>query len=349
MATPASRLTPAVDNGLELRLPPGLISVTGTGSETSTEATVPEAALAAGALAAGPDLAVEFERVVPASGNLAVRGQQFWLGPDRAGTTVTLWANTTVIHLLIGGHGLKTASSRLSITDLQRLLADGGRPAGPPPLPSSVNVRPGQAYRGPVEVERLVNLVGCISITRRTVPIGAPPAGRRVTLRLDGTVLQIIDRPDGQRVLLRSIAFPLTADQLTGIRGARPAGPPPQPAAELLRVERRRLLPRLHHGRQTEDPRRHPARRPHRGQRGRRRHLHRLGRRPHPARRRPDQPQGGRPIQSPQTRRTQEDRLGEVSPINRDHHVTHQPESDTPWARDVVLRLMLDGLTSVDA
>jgi hypothetical protein len=28
---------------------------------------------------------VEFDRVVPASGNLAVRGKQFWLGPARAG------------------------------------------------------------------------------------------------------------------------------------------------------------------------------------------------------------------------------------------------------------------------
>ena len=242
MATPASQFTPAADVGLELRLPPGLISVTGAGSEAATEEAVPEAALAADALAAGPGLAVESERVVPASGNLAVRGQQFWFGPDRAGTTVTLWADTTVIHLLIGGHRLKTAPSRLSLADLQWLRATGGRPAGPPPLPSSVNVRPGRVYSGPIEVERLVNIVGCISIGRRTVPIGTPLAGRRVTLRLDGTVLQVIDQtdgPTGQRVLLRSIAFALTTEQLTGIRGARPAGPPPQPAAELLRVERR--------------------------------------------------------------------------------------------------------------
>lgn len=87
-----------------------------------------------------------------------------------------------------------------------------------------------------------VYLVGCVSITRRTVSIGVPLAGRRVTLRLDGTVAQVIDHPDGptgRRVLLRGIALPLTTEQLAGIRGARPAGPAPQPAAELLRVERR--------------------------------------------------------------------------------------------------------------
>jgi Integrase core domain len=36
---------------------------------------------------------LEFDRVVPASGNLAVRGKQFWLGPARAGATVTFWAD----------------------------------------------------------------------------------------------------------------------------------------------------------------------------------------------------------------------------------------------------------------
>jgi hypothetical protein len=40
------------------------------------------------------DLAVEFVRVVPLSGNLCVRGQQFWLCPDRAGATVTFWADS---------------------------------------------------------------------------------------------------------------------------------------------------------------------------------------------------------------------------------------------------------------
>lgn len=37
---------------------------------------------------------VEFERVVPASGNLQVAGKQFWLGPARSGLTVTFWADS---------------------------------------------------------------------------------------------------------------------------------------------------------------------------------------------------------------------------------------------------------------
>ncbi len=54
---------------------------------------------------------VEFERVVPASGNLQVAGKQFWLGPARAGLTVTFWADTSVVHLLIAGARVKTVRS----------------------------------------------------------------------------------------------------------------------------------------------------------------------------------------------------------------------------------------------
>jgi hypothetical protein len=57
-----------------------------------------------------------------------VRGQQFWLSPDRAGILVTLWADTTVVHLFLGGRRLKSLASRLSVDDLRRLLADGRTP-----------------------------------------------------------------------------------------------------------------------------------------------------------------------------------------------------------------------------
>ncbi|MGW5667984.1 hypothetical protein [Micromonospora sp. NPDC003776] len=40
-------------------------------------------------------------------------------------------------------------------------------------------------------------------------------------------------------VLLRSLPNPLTAAEITKIRDARPAGPPPTPAPEPVRVERR--------------------------------------------------------------------------------------------------------------
>ena len=81
------------------------------------------------------DLAVEFTRVVPVSGNMTVCGQQFWLGPDRAGSSIAFWADPTVVHLLANGVRLKTVPSRLTVAHLQRLLAEGARPAGPPLCP----------------------------------------------------------------------------------------------------------------------------------------------------------------------------------------------------------------------
>jgi hypothetical protein len=173
-------------------------------------------------------LAVEFTRVVPPSGNLCVCQQQFWLGLDRVGATVTFWADTTVVHLLINGARLKTVPSRLTVAHLQRLLADGARPAGPPPIPAG---KPGD----PIEVDRLVNGTGLLGLAGRQHPIGYHSAGRRLTVRLGHGLLQLVS--DG--VLLRSLPNPLTPAEQARIRDARPAGPPPQPAPEPVRVERR--------------------------------------------------------------------------------------------------------------
>jgi hypothetical protein len=60
-----------------------------------------------------PD-AVEIDRVVPASGNMSIGPQQFWLGPGRTGQQVRFWIDTTTVHLSIGGWRIKTVPSRLS-------------------------------------------------------------------------------------------------------------------------------------------------------------------------------------------------------------------------------------------
>ncbi len=241
MAFPADRFIPRqTDERLPLRLPSTL-----TGA-TSRPQPVPDPPQTSVPVAAGPgtptppvlsangadpvNLAVEFTRVVPASGNLTVCGQQFWLGPDRAGTTVTFWADTTVVHLLTNGVRLKTVPSRLTITQLHQLLDGDGHPAGLPPIQTGP-VHPG----GPIEVDRLVNATGLITLAGRQHPIGYHFAGRRVTVRIDRGILQIT--ADG--VLLRSLLNPLTPADLARIRDARPAGPPPQPAPEPVRVERR--------------------------------------------------------------------------------------------------------------
>ena len=61
-----------------------------------------------------------------------------WLGPARAGRTVTLCIDTTTVHLSLDGQHLKTLPSRLTSIDLARLRAQGARPAGPPPPGATV-------------------------------------------------------------------------------------------------------------------------------------------------------------------------------------------------------------------
>jgi transposase-like protein len=99
-------------------------------------------------------------------------GARFWLGPTLAGTAITLWADATVVHLLTGGVRLKTVPSRLTVAQLRQLLADGGQPAGPPPITTGA-AQPG----GPIEVERLVNATGLIGLAGRQHPVGSHFAG----------------------------------------------------------------------------------------------------------------------------------------------------------------------------
>jgi len=173
---------------------------------------------------------VEFDRVVPACGNLGVAGKQFWLGTARAGVTVTFWADHDVIHLTAGGARIKSVRSHLSSTDLAALAAAGGRPAGPPPLPPA---EPGAA----VEVDRTVSRIGLVSLAGRWVLAAEILGGRRVAIRIEESTLMFFD-PD-TRELLRTRPNLLTWGQVRRLRGARPAGPPPRPSVEPVTVQRR--------------------------------------------------------------------------------------------------------------
>ena len=167
--------------------------------------------------------------MVPSSGNMQVARRQFWLGPDRSGLTVTFWASTEVIHLLIAGARIKTVRSHLSAADLAALAAQGGRPAGPPPLPPA---EPGAA----IEVDRIVSKDGAVHLAGRYVLAAEILGGRRVSIRIENTTLMFFDPQT--RELLRTRPNPLTWDQARKLRGARPAGPPPQPSAAPVTAQR---------------------------------------------------------------------------------------------------------------
>jgi hypothetical protein len=113
------------------------------------------------------------------------------LGPQRAGRTLTLWIDTTTVHLSLNGQHLKTLPSRLTSIDLARLRAQGARPAGPPPArPSWAQLAGGV----PVEIQRTVNATGTVSIAGKYHSVGQHFAGRRVTLRLETTLAHVVLR-----------------------------------------------------------------------------------------------------------------------------------------------------------
>jgi transposase InsO family protein len=222
MAFPASRFGPALSE-LGLRVPARQGLTASPESDTAPAAGATEAAESA-----LPRIALEVDRLVPPSGNLWIGGQQIWLGPALAGRQVTIWADETVLHVLLDGTRLKTLPSRLGVIELTRLAADGARPAGPPPLQAGTGTA--------VEVERMVNGTGLIGLAGRQLNVGYELAGQRVTLRMDGTQMAVISY-DGE--LLRTLPCPvLLADRLR-LRGARRAASMPAPSSGPVVVQRR--------------------------------------------------------------------------------------------------------------
>jgi hypothetical protein len=226
MASPAKRFNDgraereAADDGLGLRLPASFEP-----AQTTAPAPVPVGPVVEQVVSA---TAVEVDRVVPASGNLELRGQQIWLGPARAGLPIVIWADTNHLHVLgADGGRIKSCPSRLSSKDLARILADGGRPARPSPTAAIV------AATAAVEVDRVVNAIGRISLAGHSLSVGVALAGQRVTLRVDGQLVQVLD---AGRTLLRTITAPLAVG--TRIRDGRPAGPPGRPSTDAIVVRR---------------------------------------------------------------------------------------------------------------
>ena len=169
--------------------------------------------------------------MVPPSGNMAVGPQQFWLGTSRAGQTVRFWIDATTVHLSIAGWRIKTVPSRLSAVDLARLRRNGAarrdRPAGHAPG--------ALAATSCVEVQRLVNSAGIITLGDQVIQVGSPLAGQRARIRLDGQVMHVITQ-DG--ILWRTLPCPIPPGQRHRLQGVRLAGPGPLPQPGLT-IQRR--------------------------------------------------------------------------------------------------------------
>jgi hypothetical protein len=105
---------------------PAQLTAAGPPAPNESVARAVDAGAAPIAVEGGP---IEFDRVVPPSGNLMVCQRQFWLGPARAGQTVRFWASVDVIHLTIGGARVKSLRSHFSTADLAELTRQGATPA----------------------------------------------------------------------------------------------------------------------------------------------------------------------------------------------------------------------------
>ena len=236
---PAERFMPEADRDrglLQLWLPPTLVRTPKVTTATATAMaaddddqaeSVSGVSAVSAAWTGGP---VEFDRVVPPSGNMIVTQRQFWMGTHRAGMVARIWADTDLIHVLIGGARIKTVRSHLSVNDLAKLVAAGASNAGPSPLPP---IEAGAA----VEVERAVSRLGHVSLAGHQLLAAEILGGRPVGIRIEAATLMFYDLRT--RELLRTRPNPLTPEQVRGLRGVRPAGPPPRPSTEPIRVQRR--------------------------------------------------------------------------------------------------------------
>jgi hypothetical protein len=86
-----------------------------------------------------------------------------------------------------------------------------------------------------VEVDRLVNGIGGITLLNRLILVGSPLAGQRARIRLDGQLMHVITQ-DG--VLWRTLPCPIPPGQRHRLQGVRLAGPAALPEATVT-VQRR--------------------------------------------------------------------------------------------------------------
>jgi len=111
--------------------------------------------------------------------------------------------------------------SRLTEVDLARLRNAAARPpAGPPPAGPSAGAL---AASRCVEVDRLVNGIGGITLLNRLVLAGSPLAGQRARLRLDGQLMHVLTQ-DG--VLWRTLPCPIPPGQRHRLQGSASLVPP---------------------------------------------------------------------------------------------------------------------------
>jgi hypothetical protein len=90
-------------------------------------------------------------------------------------------------------------------------------------------------------VDRTVHRAGSVSLGQDLVLAAEILGGRQVGVRIETATLTFFDLDTRQ--LLRTRPNPLTAADISRLRGVRPAGPPPVPSHHPVQVQRRASNP----------------------------------------------------------------------------------------------------------
>ncbi len=142
------------------------------------------------------------------------------------------WVDCDLIHLFIGGTRIKTVRSHLSVTDLARLVAAGRGQRRP--VTAAARSQDGDA----VEVERVVSRAGTVALAAQVMLAAEILGGRRVGIRIEADHADVL-RPRHPRAAADPAQPAHRPTRSPALRGIRPAGPPPRPSTEPIRVQRR--------------------------------------------------------------------------------------------------------------
>jgi len=123
-----------------------------------------------------PD-AIEVDLVVPASGNMTVGPQQFWLGPAprrAAGQVLDRYRHRAPEHRRVAGQDRAVPADRRGPGPAAPVRGPPG-PGPPPGGPAPGALAAAAAWKA----DRLVNATGGITLGNQLIPVGSPLAGQR--------------------------------------------------------------------------------------------------------------------------------------------------------------------------
>lgn len=171
---------------------------------------------------------VELDMVISPAGRLCLPGGKSDMKFPAAlgGHPVTVWAGMHSIHVTLAGEVIRTRQSRLTVEDLA-VLRLRGRPAGPEPSGSAAPrgaVPTGTA----VEIDRIVNRDGEVTVAGQRLKLGVHLSGQQVTLRLDRYLAHVI----ADAHLVKTIPSPVSPEQASRLNGSRAATSPLPPARQ---------------------------------------------------------------------------------------------------------------------